>query len=212
MFESFKLANFPGKHPDAGADQGFLERGFICIKEVGFTSYILNILWKWNNLVSLRPNYFIFIEYLIAENPLNPLFPNNFAHLNDFSIRSFDCMVLRLFHTSSRYDFRSNVIRPLDTCTTCRWRQNWEKLYEHDSFSKYHTELARICMPHMRMYMLFHNCNTRILHIICTLSQDIRTTILKRSPILHLSLHVYVFFIMILLGTISYFTILSLSD
>ena len=24
----------------------------------------LNILWKWNNLVSLRPNYFIFIGYL----------------------------------------------------------------------------------------------------------------------------------------------------
>ena len=24
----------------------------------------LNILWKWNNLVSVRPNYFIFMEYL----------------------------------------------------------------------------------------------------------------------------------------------------
>ena len=35
-----------------------------------------------------------------------------FANLNDLSIRSFDCMVLRSFHTPSRYDFRSNVIRP----------------------------------------------------------------------------------------------------
>ena len=30
-----------------------------------------------------------------------------------FSIRSFDCMVCRSFHTLSRYDFRSNVIRPI---------------------------------------------------------------------------------------------------
>ena len=29
-----------------------------------FTSFFLNIPWKWNNLVSLRPNYFIFIGYL----------------------------------------------------------------------------------------------------------------------------------------------------
>ena len=36
-----------------------------------------------------------------------------FAHLYDFSIRSFDCMVCRSFHTLSRYDFRSNVIRPI---------------------------------------------------------------------------------------------------
>ena len=35
-----------------------------------------------------------------------------FANLNDLSIRSFDCMVLRSFHTPSRYDFHSNVIRP----------------------------------------------------------------------------------------------------
>ena len=32
--------------------------------------------------------------------------------LNELSIRSFDCMVLRSIHTPSRYDFRSNVIRP----------------------------------------------------------------------------------------------------
>ena len=31
-----------------------------------FISFILNILRKLNNLVSSRPSYFIFIEYLIA--------------------------------------------------------------------------------------------------------------------------------------------------
>ena len=40
----------------------FLERGFICIKGWGFallilSHFFLNIPWKWNNLVSLRPNY-----------------------------------------------------------------------------------------------------------------------------------------------------------
>ena len=36
--------NFPGKHPDAGADQGFLERGFICIKDVGLSHlYLIQI-------------------------------------------------------------------------------------------------------------------------------------------------------------------------
>ena len=39
--------------------------------------------------------------------------PGKYAHLYDFSIRSFDCMVCRSFHTQSRYGFRSNVIRPL---------------------------------------------------------------------------------------------------
>ena len=42
LFESFKLANFPGKHLDAGADQGFLERGFKCLKDVGFALWILS--------------------------------------------------------------------------------------------------------------------------------------------------------------------------
>ena len=54
-------------------DPGFLERGFICIKVcvcvwgvyfADFISFCLNIPWKWNNLVSLRPNYYIFIGYL----------------------------------------------------------------------------------------------------------------------------------------------------
>ena len=68
------------------ADAGFLERRFICIKVCGvrfadFISFFLNIQWKWNNLVSLRPNHFIFIGYLkmgggwegVQANILNPL-------------------------------------------------------------------------------------------------------------------------------------------
>ena len=45
---------------------------------VDFFSFILNIPWKWNNLVSMRPNYFIFIGYLrtgwvrILWTPLDP--------------------------------------------------------------------------------------------------------------------------------------------
>ena len=42
LIESFKLAKFPGKHPDAGAGKGFLERGFICIKDVGIALWILS--------------------------------------------------------------------------------------------------------------------------------------------------------------------------
>ena len=66
MFKSFKWANFPGKHPDAGMDwiidcwKGVW--GSLC----WFILSILNIPWKWNNLVSVRPDYFIFIGYLIA--------------------------------------------------------------------------------------------------------------------------------------------------
>ena len=52
----------------AGADPGFLERRFICIRVWVFAllilSFFFNVPWKWNNLVSLRPNYFIFIGYL----------------------------------------------------------------------------------------------------------------------------------------------------
>ena len=145
---SFKWLNFPGKHPDAGADQGFLERGFICtcikvwVRFAEFISFILNFPWKWNNLVSLRPNYFIFIGYLIAGRGRTPWTPSGsatvmhhllrteqywplqvihvqlseclcrgFAHLNGLSIHSFDCIILRSFHSPSRYDFRSNVVR-----------------------------------------------------------------------------------------------------
>ena len=45
-----------------------------------FYLIFLKITWKWNNLVSLRPNYFIFIGYLNtgggeggSSKPLNPL-------------------------------------------------------------------------------------------------------------------------------------------
>ena len=49
LFGSFKCANFPGKHPDAGADQGFLEKGVRMHKRcwfrfVDFISSVLNIL------------------------------------------------------------------------------------------------------------------------------------------------------------------------
>ena len=51
-----------------GVDPGFLEGGFRCEEEgvhfAHFISFFLNIPWKWNNLVSLRPNYFIFMGYL----------------------------------------------------------------------------------------------------------------------------------------------------
>ena len=51
--------------------------------DADFTSLILNILWKRNNLVSLRPNYFFFIGYLkmgdreggSSEPPKHPLDP-----------------------------------------------------------------------------------------------------------------------------------------
>ena len=42
LFESLKRANFSGKHPDAGADQGFLEWGSMCIKDAGFALWILS--------------------------------------------------------------------------------------------------------------------------------------------------------------------------
>ena len=49
--------------------------------------------------------------------------PEKFAHLNDLSIRSYDCMFLRSFHTPSQYDFYSNVIR-----SNRRFRDNIQPL------------------------------------------------------------------------------------
>ena len=51
------------------ADPGFLEKGVHMYEGVGvrfadFLLFFLNIIWKWNNLVSVRPKYFIFIGYL----------------------------------------------------------------------------------------------------------------------------------------------------
>ena len=50
------------------------------VRFVDSISFFLYIPLKWNNLVSLRPNYFIFIGYLktggweggVQVNPLNP--------------------------------------------------------------------------------------------------------------------------------------------
>ena len=38
------------------------------VRFADFLSFFLNIPWKWNNLVSLRPNYFIYIEYWKTED------------------------------------------------------------------------------------------------------------------------------------------------
>ena len=63
----------PEGTPATGADPGFVERGFRCVMEVcvcvggvrfvDFISFFLNIPWKWINLVSVRPNYFIFMWF-----------------------------------------------------------------------------------------------------------------------------------------------------
>ena len=47
------------------ADPGTLERGFICLKVLGFalvilSHFFLHIPWKWNNLVSLSTFFFSF--------------------------------------------------------------------------------------------------------------------------------------------------------
>ena len=49
------------------------------VRFADFISFFFNVTWKWNNLVSLRPNYLIFIGYLktwggegVRANPLNP--------------------------------------------------------------------------------------------------------------------------------------------
>ena len=36
----------------------------VWVRFADFISFFLNIPWKWNNLVSVRPYYFIFIGYL----------------------------------------------------------------------------------------------------------------------------------------------------
>ena len=54
--------------------------------------FSLNIPWKWNNLVSLRPNYFIFIGYLknwgqggVKANLPNPLWIPHWCNAFHFS-------------------------------------------------------------------------------------------------------------------------------
>ena len=46
------------------------------VRLADFSAFFLNIPWKWNNLVSLRPNYVIFIGYLkTGGGEVNPLIP-----------------------------------------------------------------------------------------------------------------------------------------
>ena len=53
----------------SGTDSEFLERGLACLNVWSslcwfYLVFFLNIPWKLYNLVSTRPNYFIFIGYL----------------------------------------------------------------------------------------------------------------------------------------------------
>ena len=48
----------------------------------------LNILWKWNNLVTVRPNYFIFMGYLRKTREISKANPHNFIHMNPLSRNS----------------------------------------------------------------------------------------------------------------------------
>ena len=41
---SSNLSCFPSKHQDAGANEEILERGFICLKYVGFAWWILSFI------------------------------------------------------------------------------------------------------------------------------------------------------------------------
>ena len=56
------------EHKPSGDGSRISRKGVHMYKRVGvhfadFISFFLNIPWKWNNLVSLRPNFFIFIGY-----------------------------------------------------------------------------------------------------------------------------------------------------
>ena len=58
-----------------------IQRGFRGFAWTPSPPIFLHILWKWNYLVSLRPNYFVFMGYFqrIKANP------NTFIHLNPIS-------------------------------------------------------------------------------------------------------------------------------
>ena len=146
LFESFKWANF-------------LSEGVA--SSLWILSFILIILWKWNYLVSSRPNYFIFIEYLIAGRVgwgVEPWTPPRFTlkcapnHLLKteqcwplqvidlskllFKGHSLLTMVLRSFYTLSRCDFCSNVLPPLKLASIC------DRLW---NFEPYGGEIRNIC-------------------------------------------------------------------
>ena len=61
------------------------------------------VILLYDELKGSLPGHSLFIPGHYLENSLIFMI---------FSIRSFDCMVCRSFHTLSRYDFRSDVIRP----------------------------------------------------------------------------------------------------
>ena len=61
-----------------------------------FISFFLNIPCKWNNLVSLRPNYFIFIGYFLknggrggVRTPWNPIWTRHWFTLHFSNARYF---------------------------------------------------------------------------------------------------------------------------
>ena len=65
-----------------GRIQDFWKRGSCGVRFADFISFFLNISGKRNNLISLRPNYFIFIAYLktgagrgFKQTPWTPLDP-----------------------------------------------------------------------------------------------------------------------------------------
>ena len=45
----------------------------------------LNILWKWNDLVSVRPNYFIFMGFLRKWDKISKANPHTFMHMKPLS-------------------------------------------------------------------------------------------------------------------------------
>ena len=68
-------------------------------------SFFLNIPWKWNNLVSLRPNYFIFIGYWktggregFRVNPLNLLIRHNTTKVCFLMIQHHSSWASSLWH------------------------------------------------------------------------------------------------------------------
>ena len=128
----------------ASTDQGFPEMGFVCIKVWGsafadFISFFLNIPWKWNNLVSLRPNYFIYILKWGAERggggssepPLDR--PLNCSILDAGIFWSLAPIFINNFHL--RYNFAKIYYKKV--------------IYQKVSMiKKYHNHILQINPPH----------------------------------------------------------------
>ena len=60
-------------------------------------------------------SYVVILLYGKKEGSL----PEKLTHVNDLSIRSFDCMVSRSFHTQLLFDFSSNVTSPFNNARVC---------------------------------------------------------------------------------------------